>query len=138
MAGYQLTQGQMDAIREVVRHYFAMFRHEDPKKNRTQVQRNLQVLLEEDLFAAGDVKDDPSEASAVVLAKRNGKLVNTGRRITIVNRFENISVDAGTYAKAEWIDGEWQLYAADCAPESTSVDSGSHGDIEPSPSIGGP
>jgi len=32
----------------------------------------------------------------------------------------HISVDAGTYAKAEWIDGEWQLYAADCATGSSS------------------
>jgi len=91
--------------------------------------RHVQVLLEEDLFAAVDTKDDPSEASALVLAKRGSRLINTGRRITVVNRFENISVDAGTYAKAEWIDGEWQLYAADCAAESTSVDSGSQGDI---------
>jgi hypothetical protein len=37
-----------------------------------------------------------------------------------VNRFTQISVDAGTYGKAEHIDGEWQLYAADCPGGSLS------------------
>jgi hypothetical protein len=67
--------------------------------------------------------------------RRNGNLVNTGRTITITNRFENISVDAGTYAKAEWIDGEWQLYAADCpggSESSGSIDTNPGGDPTPS------
>jgi hypothetical protein len=85
-------------------------------------ENRRQVILKEDLFAAVSTKTDPSTADAYVLTRRrNGNLVNTGRTITIVNRFENISVDAGTYAKAEWIDGEWQLYAADCGAESVSV-----------------
>ena len=78
------------------------------------IQR-LQVILSGDLLAAVDTLTDPSFAQAVVLRKKsNGDMETTTRQITIVNRFENISVDADTYAKAEWIDGEWQLYAADC------------------------
>jgi hypothetical protein len=94
---------------------------------------NVQVMLKEDLFAAVDTKTDPSTAEAYTLAKRGSNLVNTGRTITIVNRFENISVDAGTYAKAEWIDGEWQLYAADCGTESVSVGGGTSGGGGPDP-----
>ena len=86
--------------------------------------RHVQVLLVEDLLAAVDAKRDPSEAYATVLVKRNEELVDSGRHIKIVNRFVNISVDAGTYAKAEWIDGEWQLYAADC-PGGSESSSGS-------------
>ena len=85
--------------------------------------RHCQVILKADLFAAVDTKDDPSEAQATVLVRRNNKLVDSGRLITIINRFENISVDAGTYCKAEWIDGEWQLYAADCPGGSVSESS---------------
>jgi len=83
---------------------------------------NLQVILGEDLLAAVDTLTDPSTAQANVLRRKtNGDLEITSRSITIVNRFENISVDAGTYAKAEWIEGEWQLYAADCPAMSASA-----------------
>lgn len=89
-----------------------------------RIQR-LQVILMEDLLAAVDTLTDPSTAKARVLAKKtNGDLEITTREITIVNRFENISIDSGIYGKAEWIDGEWQLYAADCAPGSTSMSIG--------------
>jgi hypothetical protein len=89
---------------------------------------NLQVILGEDLLAAVDTLTDPSTAQANVLRRKtNGDLEITSRSITIVNRFENISVDAGTYAKAEWIEGEWQLYAADCPAISGSMASGPGG-----------
>jgi hypothetical protein len=84
----------------------------------SQVRR--QVIMKDDLFAAVATKTDPSVADAYLLEKRGDNLVNTGDTIEITNRFENISVDAGTYAKAEWIDGEWQLYAADCPGGSES------------------
>ena len=102
---------------------------------------NLQVILMEDLLAAVDTLTDPSTAKARVLAKKpNGDLEITTREITIVNRNENISIDADTYVKIEWIDGEWQPYTADCAPGSTSMSIGSGGGGGPTPSesIGGP
>lgn len=81
----------------------------------------LQVVLSSDLFAAVNTKRDPSTATARILRRKNdGDLTLSTDEITITNRFVNISVDAGTYAKAEWIDGEWQLYAADCAPGGSS------------------
>ncbi len=86
----------------------------------------VQVIMKDDLLAAVNTKRDPSTADAYVLRKKaNGDLRQTRDTIPIVNRFINISVDAGTYAKAEWIDGEWQLYAADCPGGSDS--SGSSG-----------
>jgi len=96
-------------------------------------RKRLQVILKEDLFAAVDTLTDPSTGYAYVLTRKpNGDLRITTRTILVVNRFENISVDDGTYAKAEWIDGEWQLYAADCQPGDSSSnaseasDAGSH------------
>ena len=83
--------------------------------------RRLQVILLTDLFAAVNTKRDPSTATARILRKKSdGDLTLSTDEITIVNRFQHISVDAGTYAKAEWIDGEWQLYAADCATGASS------------------
>jgi hypothetical protein len=100
---------------------------------------NLQVILGEDLLAAVDTLTDPSTAQANVLRRKtNGDLEITSRSITIVNRFENISVDAGTYAKAEWIEGEWQLYAADCPAMSASASvpaGGGGGSTPPAESI---
>jgi len=81
----------------------------------------MQVVFSEDMLAAVDTKNDPSTAWARVLVRKaNGKLKLTCRRVFVVNRFMNISVDAGTYGKVEYIDGEWQPYAADCAGESVS------------------
>jgi len=86
-----------------------------------RIQR-VQVILMEDLLAAVDTDTDPSFAKARVRAKKpNGDLEITTREITIVNRCEEISVDSGRYAKAEWIDGEWQLYVADCPAQSQSI-----------------
>lgn len=84
--------------------------------------RHVQCRLTQDLLAAVDSWTDPSTATAHVFEKYDGAndMKWSGRTITIVNRFENISVDAGTYCKAEWIDGEWQLYAADCPGGSAS------------------
>jgi hypothetical protein len=81
----------------------------------------IQVVMTTDLFAAVNTKRDPSTASARILRRTSGgDLTLSTDTVTIVNRFMHISVDAGTYAKAEWIDGEWQLYAADCSPGSSS------------------
>lgn len=80
-----------------------------------------QVILAEDLMAAVDTRTDPSMARARILRKNSsGDLEFTCKEITIVNRFMHISIDAGTYAKVEWVDGEWQPYAADCSSESYS------------------
>jgi hypothetical protein len=85
---------------------------------------NLQVVLIQDLFAAVNTKKDPSKAWARVLTKKfNGKLKMCCRKVLVVNRFKNISIDAGTYIKIEWIGGEYQPYAADCAGDSVSEDS---------------
>lgn len=86
--------------------------------------RNLQVVLIEDLFAAVNTKKDPSRAWAKVLVKKfNGNLRTCCRKVRVVNRFLNISIDAGTYIKVEYIGGEYQPYAADCPGDSLSLDS---------------
>ena len=83
--------------------------------------RRLQAVLQEDLYAAVNTKRDPSTAKCKILRRKaNGDLKLTDEEKTIVNRFKNISMDAGSYIKIEWIDGEWQPYAADCPGDSSS------------------
>jgi hypothetical protein len=82
---------------------------------------NKQAVLLDDLVAAVNTKRDPSTARAAVLRRKaNGDLTKTALILTVVNRFTQISVDAGTYIKIEHIDGEWQPYAADCPGGSAS------------------
>jgi hypothetical protein len=84
----------------------------------------LQAILVSDLLAAVDSLTDPSTAQARILARKaNGDLEISTREETVVNRFENISIDADTYIKIEFIDGEWQPYAADCGPNSQGASS---------------
>ena len=86
--------------------------------------QRIQVIMKEDLLAAVNSLNDPSTAMAYLLVKNAaGDLVKTRIEKEIVNRFKNISVDRNVYAKAETMDGEWQLYAADCPDDSSSSDS---------------
>jgi hypothetical protein len=72
-------------------------------------------------LAAVNTKRDPSTGRVKVLRKKsNGDLTLSTTIYTLTNRFENISIDSGTYVKFELIDGEWQLYAADCPGGSAS------------------
>jgi len=122
--GERLSAARLNELADMVSRLIWQKQHAYGAAFGTQQPRNIQVILDADLYAAVDTKDDPSTAQASVLVRRNDRLVNSGRKITITNRFENISVDAGTYGKAEWIDGEWQLYAADC-PGGSISESGS-------------
>ena len=112
----------VEQIAKTVREVARMMQNPGSSRARwTNGERHIQVILSADLFAAVNTKRDPSTASARILQRTSGgDLTLSTDTVTIVNRFMHISVDAGTYAKAEWIDGEWQLYAADCATGSSS------------------
>lgn len=107
----------------------------------TQQPLNMLGVLQSDLYAAVDWKSDPSTA-VVRIARKNaaGNYELTTQEETVTNRFENISLDAGTLVGIEWIDGEWQPYKADCTPGSESIPSigGSAAPSLGSAGIGGP
>ncbi len=72
--------------------------------------------LDGDLAAASSFGSSPATATMSVWGKdSSGNMVDTGRNETVVNRFERISIPTGTIVQARWIDGEWRVYAADCA-----------------------
>lgn len=99
---------------------------------------NMLGVLQSDLYAAVDWKNDPSTA-VVRIARKNtaGDYEVTAQEETVVNRFENISLDAGTLIGIEWIDGEWQPYKADCLPESNASIGLSASVSFPTPGTGG-
>ena len=119
--GYVLGSKAIAQIQRLIREDMRRLKNETPQSGRySQTQRHVQVMMKADLLAAVDCQTDPSTAAAYVMRRTSGgDLETTDREITIVNRFQEISVDAGMYAKAEWIDGEWQLYAADCATDAS-------------------
>jgi hypothetical protein len=122
MAGYQLTSGQMKAIRETVRTVMNQFRGSMPSPGQMQVQRCLTVRLSTALAAASNAADSPGTGTGVVVAKQaDGELRNTSNTISIVNRFEHISLEQDTLAIAMWIDGEWRLISGDCDALSFST-----------------
>lgn len=86
-----------------------------PRKTIDRPTRRLQGKLDSTLAAATEFADDPSTATMSVWQKNSsGDMEDSGDNITVVNRFIHISVASGSVVKAEWIDNEWQLYAADC------------------------
>jgi hypothetical protein len=126
---FLLTRAAIAQIQKVVQEYNNRNYknvNEPLKRGRWQGRyvtfHRVQVIMAEDLFAAVDTRTDPSYATAKILrvvyptvTPPFNDLELTNETILIVNRFKHISVDKGTYAKAEFIDGEWQLYAADCS-----------------------
>jgi len=131
-AGQRLTAAALNSLAQSVARII-------DRMQGTQViqPKPLQAILVSDLLAAVDSLTDPSTAQARILARKaNGDLEISTREETVVNRFENISIDADTYIKIEFIDGEWQPYAADCGPQSESFSFGSASAGGPSASAG--
>jgi hypothetical protein len=134
--GYQLSAEAIRQLKKLTREWFAYWKNELPTNLVPGVVRTQrrQAILEADLLAAVDTLTDPSTAPARLLdLTAGGDLELSDETVTVVNRFENISIDADTYVKIEFIDGEWQPYAADCGPQSESLSFGSS-----SASSGGP
>ena len=136
--GYQLSAEAIRQLKKLTREWFAFWKNELPTNLYPGVVRDQrrQAILEADLLAAVDTLTDPSTAPARLLnLTAGGDLEVSDETVTVVNRFENISIDADTYIKIEWIDGEWQPYAADCGPQSESF---SFGGPSASAASGGP
>ena len=140
MSGYLIGSEALAIIRRVCRDYLAQYKNAGGIQRINPFgQRNRQAYLLQDLYAAEDTLADPSTARARLLRKNAaGNLELTNVEVTVVNRFQNISIDADTYIKIEWIDGEWQPYSGDCAPDSQSISSaGSDPSVPPaSDSVG--
>lgn len=126
--GYLIGPKLLAEIRNAVRHYASMYGGGESTRPRQQTQDRRWAILGADLLAAVDSLTDPSTAQANFVAqKANGDFEILTESATIVNRFENISIDAGTLIGVEWMAGEWTPYKADCPAMSGSMASGPGG-----------
>lgn len=69
------------------------------------------------LASATAFTSDAATASLQVWRRNASGTPEAAETITVVNRFMFIDLPSNTICKAEWIEGEWQIYAADCGAE---------------------
>jgi hypothetical protein len=138
--GLLLSQKAVQQLQQMMREHVRRMRNaEGQRRQFGGVRDNRRIaVLQEDLVAAVDWLKNPSVATAKLARKKLGTsdYIVTDEEVTVVNRFENISLDADTVVGIEFIDGEWQPYKADCGPESQSMSIYSAGDPEPGASVG--
>lgn len=118
MSGYQLTAGQMKAIRETVQRVKAEIRGELMTVHRQQVQADYYAKLNADLAAATgsnfSTSSAPTAAASVWISDGSGGIVDSTRDVTVVNR-SDIAYVSGTHGIIRWIAGEW-VFFGNCNP----------------------
>lgn len=138
--GYTLSAESIRQLKKVVREWYAVWKNEQtPVPYYGQVRDTRRwAILDADLLAAVDMFADPSTATAHLIGRTAaGDLEVLDEKVTVVNRFENISIDADTLIGIEFMCGEWTPYKADCGPNSQGASS-LLASISPGASVGGP
>lgn len=112
---FQFGDMAVHQLRQLYRDFYAGWRSEQSGKSPNRTTQNRWAVLDEDLDAATAFDTAPATAAASLYGRNSGgDLYDTGETITVVNRFENISLVSGTLVKVEWIGGEWSPYSGDC------------------------
>jgi hypothetical protein len=138
--GYALSGDAIQQLKKLVREWYSQWKnHETPQSYFGQVRDTRHwAILDADLLAAVDMFTDPSTATAHLIGRTDaGDLEVLDEQVTVVNRFENISIDADTLIGIEYMCGEWTPYKADCGPNSQGASS-LLASISPGASVGGP
>lgn len=106
----------VEQIANTVREVSRMLQNPGASRGRwTNGERRYQGKLDAALAVATTFNDDPSTATFSVWERdENGDMVETAMNLTVTNRCLYLSYTTGTICKVEFIDGEWQIYAADC------------------------
>lgn len=88
-----------------------------PQRYRGSNGERRRVAIIGGLDGPADFDTAPTTCVAAILERdlTTGKLVDSGRRITITNFDPEVTAIAdGTYGKAEFLGGVWELYYAGC------------------------
>ncbi len=112
-----LTEEFAQQVERTVRIVLQEVRNPNQQRGRYGQRRTRrhQAVMVGALSAATEALASPATATAKLLKPDDdGDLEVTETEVSVTNRFEGIEVAAGTLVKIEFIDGEWQLYAADC------------------------
>ena len=123
--GYVLGRRALQQIERVVREVTRRVRNETPQRGTyAHGYERRWAILDADLLAAVDMFADPSTATAHLIGRTAaGDLEVLDETVLVVNRFENISIDADTLIGIEFMAGEWTPYKADCGPNSQGASS---------------
>lgn len=77
--------------------------------------RRLTGKLDGELVVATNFSTTPATATMSVWFKNKaGNMEDSTHDITVTNRMLFVSLPVGIIVQAEWIDGEWRIYATDC------------------------
>ena len=116
MSGYLINAELLALIRRTIRQVLGEYRNAEGHRGKYQQrQRQLQGKLDGSLAAATSFANGPGTATLSVWHKDAlGNYEDSGRNVTVTNRFENLSFAAGQIMRVAYIDGEWQPTAADC------------------------
>ena len=128
MAGFQLTSGQIKAIRETVRLVKGLPGGGSQNPTYQGVQQSLSVILGEALAAATDPRTGWTTCRAYVYGG-DGDLEYRGFQVIVRQRYTGVEGAAGQYGKVERKNGGWDLESLDCdviagwtAPEAFTID----------------
>ena len=114
--GYLIGPKLLAQIQSTVRHYAQMYGGGEAGRTRQQGQERISGKLDAALPRASSFADSPSTATLSVWRKNSsGNMEDSGENVTDYNRMQSIDLTANSIVHAEWIDGEWRVYAADCA-----------------------
>lgn len=124
MAGYRLSQRAVEATAKVVGRELRQTAGSPRGRNKTHpaAGTRYQGVLASDLAApdADQGWTSPTTATMTVYgpdpasAADPVEFVSKGFTIDIVNRDSSLEAEAGTFAKAEFLNGEWSLYWVSC------------------------
>lgn len=125
-AGYQLTAGQMKAIRETVRTVMMQHRGELRPTVPVIQQRNLTGFTIGDITAATSAIDGHTTFDFGVLSYNTGtsEYEDSGIRLEGINVDASLVAVHGTLIRCEWVDGKWQVYwcACDADPDLEALE----------------
>ena len=108
MAGYQLTSGQMKAIRETVRTVMNQFRGMDAGPKHQQTQGRIWGATIGNITAAtAATNGETTFTFAKLIRNSSGDLADSGLRLTGTNRDTSLVAVDGTLLIMDRICGEW-------------------------------
>lgn len=113
--GYQLTAGQMKAIRETVRRVRLEHGGGNSTPQRTQVQRDICVVLDAALAVATNSMTGGTSGLATVLtwSTTDEEYSESDDQVTVWNHSESTAHAIDTFGTAKWMDGHWWFFG-DC------------------------
>lgn len=118
-AGYSLTAGQMAHIREVVRHYLALY-FGSPRGTTRHPEGSFVSGATIGTITAATSALDGETTFTFALLRRNsaGDLEDSTVRLTGTNRDMTLTALDGTLLYLARIDGEWRPFWVGCEPDA--------------------